>query len=178
MVKETISNDYNVVSLSGSNASLDALVVSGITPQPFLFYGFLAHDNKTKKKQLKSLLTEKHTIIFYEAPHRIKKTLSLMLDIFGDRNIALCRELTKKHEEIIRGSISEIIEITDELKGEMVIVCEGSDEIVEEKTFDISIKEHVDEYVSKGMSTKDAIKEVSKLRDINKNIVYQEYHKK
>lgn len=178
LVKECINNDINVVPISGANACLDALVVSGITPQPFLFYGFLDHLDKRKKKELDSLKKYKETIVFYEAPHRIKKTLSIMLDIFGNRNIALCREITKKHEEINRGSIEEILSVVDDMKGEMVIVVEGSKEIEEEHVFDQSIQEHVDEYIEKGMSTKDAIKEVSKQRNISKNIVYQEYHQK
>lgn len=178
LVKECINNDINVVPISGANACLDALVVSGITPQPFLFYGFLDHLDKRKKKELDSLKKYKETIVFYEAPHRIKKTLSIMLDIFGNRNIALCREITKKHEEINRGSIEEILSVVDDMKGEMVIVVEGSKEIEEEHIFDQSIQEHVDEYIEKGMSTKDAIKEVAKQRNISKNIVYQEYHQK
>ena len=154
------------------------LIVSGIAPQPFMFYGFLDHLDKKKKKELIDLKKYKETIVFYESPHRIKKTLNLMLDILGDRNIALCREITKKHEEIIRGHISEIISIVEELKGEMVIVVEGSQEVEEEITFETTIKEDVDMYIEKGMSTKDAIKEVAKQRNLNKNSVYQEYHSK
>ncbi len=178
LVKEVIEHGYNVVSISGANACLDALVVSGITPQPFLFYGFLDHQDKKKKKQLNELKYYKETIVFYEAPHRIEKTLKLMLDIFGNRDIAVCRELTKKHEEILRGTIEEILEVVDTIKGEMVIIVEGSkDEKEDEVIFTQSIKEHVDEYINKGLSTKDAIKEVAKIRNINKNAVYQEYHK-
>ena len=128
--------------------------------------------------ELIDLKKYKETLVFYESPHRIKKTLNLMLDILGDRNIALCREITKKHEEIIRGHISEIISIVEELKGEMVIVVEGSQEVEEEITFETTIKEDVDMYIEKGMSTKDAIKEVAKQRNLNKNSVYQEYHSK
>lgn len=178
LVKAVIEEDFNVVPISGCNAALDALVVSGITPQPFVFYGFLAHDDKTKKKELEANKNITMTTIYYEAPHRIKKTLTLMLQILGDRSIALCRELTKKHEEIIRGHISEILEIVDELKGEMVIVVEGTTEVEEEVVFEQSITEHVDEYIAKGMSTKDAIKEVAKIRNLGKNEVYAEYHKK
>ncbi|MDD6711839.1 16S rRNA (cytidine(1402)-2'-O)-methyltransferase [Sharpea porci] len=178
LVKAVIEEDFNVVPISGCNAALDALVVSGITPQPFVFYGFLAHDDKTKKKELEANRNITMTTIYYEAPHRIKKTLTLMLQILGDRSIALCRELTKKHEEIIRGHISEILEIVDELKGEMVIVVEGATEVEEEVVFEQSITEHVDEYIAKGMSTKDAIKEVAKIRNLGKNEVYAEYHKK
>lgn len=176
LVKEAIANEINVVPISGCNACLDALVVSGIAPQPFMFYGFLDHTDKKKKKELTSLKKYQETIVFYESPHRIKKTLSLMLDILGDRNIALCREITKKHEEIIRGTISEVLEIVDELKGEMVIVVEGGNEEVEEVVFTTTIKEAVDEYIEKGMSTKDAIKQVAKERNLNKNNVYAEYH--
>lgn len=176
LVKEAIDNDINVVPISGCNACLDALVVSGIVPQPFMFYGFLDHTDKKKKKELTSLKKYQETIVFYESPHRIKKTLSLMLDILGDRNIALCREITKKHEEIIRGTISEVLEIVEELKGEMVVVVEGGTEIEEEVIYTTSIKEAVDEYISKGMSTKDAIKQVAKERNLNKNNVYAEYH--
>lgn len=178
LVKAVIEENFNVVPISGCNAALDALVVSGITPQPFVFYGFLAHDDKTKKKELEANKNITMTTIYYEAPHRIKKTLTLMLKILGDRSIALCRELTKKHEEIIRGHISEILEIVDELKGEMVIVVEGATEVEEEVVFEQSITEHVDEYIAKGMSTKDAIKEVAKIRNLGKNEVYAEYHKK
>lgn len=177
IVQEAIKQEYNVVPISGCNACLDALVVSGISPQHFLFYGFLSHEQKTKKKELNALKNEKHTIVFYEAPHRIKKTLTVMLEIFGDRSIALCRELTKKHEEIIRGTISEVLTVVDELKGEMVIVCEGSKEEAQEEVFDTTVKEHVQEFVDKGMSAKDAIKEVAKIRKLPKNQVYEEYHK-
>ena len=151
-------------------------MVSGIAPQPFMFYGFLSHENKNKKKELEELKNQMMTIVFYEAPHRIKKTLTVMLEILGDRHIALCRELTKKHEEIIRGTISEVLEICDDLKGEMVIVVEGAKEIVEEEVFEQSIKEHVQSFVDKGMSAKDAIKEVAKIRKLKKNHVYEEYH--
>lgn len=176
LVKAIIDASYNVVPISGCNAALDALVVSGIAPQPFMFYGFLSHENKNKKKELEELKNQMMTIVFYEAPHRIKKTLTVMLEILGDRHIALCRELTKKHEEIIRGTISEVLEICDDLKGEMVIVVEGAKEIVEEEVFEQSIKEHVQSFVDKGMSAKDAIKEVAKIRKLKKNHVYEEYH--
>ena len=177
LVVQAIENHINVVPISGCNACLDALVVSGIAPQPFLFYGFLDHSDKKKKKELENLKNYKETIVFYESPHRIKKTLTLMYDILGNRHIALCRELTKKHEEIIRGTVAEIIGITDELKGEMVIVVEGNDKSEnEEVIFTNTIKEDVDYFIEKGMSTKDAIKEVAKERHMNKNAVYKEYH--
>ncbi|MDD8049135.1 MAG: 16S rRNA (cytidine(1402)-2'-O)-methyltransferase [Thomasclavelia sp.] len=176
LVQEAIKEDINVIPVSGCNACLDALVVSGIAPQPFMFYGFLDHNDKKKKKELEELKDITYTIVFYEAPHRITKTLKIMLDILGDRKIALCRELTKKHEEIIRGTIQEIIEISDDLKGEMVIVLEGGSKEVKEIVYNTTIKEAVNEYVEKGMSAKDAIKEIAKQRNLNKNDVYKEYH--
>ncbi|WP_270639951.1 16S rRNA (cytidine(1402)-2'-O)-methyltransferase [Longibaculum muris] len=178
LVKAAISKDINIVPISGANACLNALVVSGIAPQPFLFYGFLDHQDKKKKKELELLKKYQETIVFYEAPHRIKKTLKLMLDIFGNRHIALCREITKKHEEINRGTIEEILTVVDDMKGEMVIVVEGATEVEEDIVFEQSIEEHVNEYIEKGMSTKDAIKEVAKQRNVSKNVVYQEYHQK
>lgn len=179
LVKEVIKEGMNVVPISGANACLDALVVSGIAPQPFLFYGFLDRNDKNKKKELEKLKKYQETIVFYEAPHRIKKTLKLMYEILGNRSIALCRELTKKHEEINRGTIEEILFVIDDMKGEMVIVVEGSHEEFQDQplVFEQSIVEHVEEYIEKGMSTKDAIKEVAKERKLSKNIVYNEYHK-
>ena len=177
LVKEVIDHDYNVVPVSGCNACLDALVVSGIAPQPFMFYGFLDHSDKKKRKQLKELQTINYTMVFYEAPHRITKTLSLMLDAFGDRSIALCRELTKRHEEIIRGTISEVLDISNSLKGEMVIVVEGSSETKSEDNYDFPIIEHIEQLMNEGMTSKEAIKEVAHLRRLKKNDVYQEYIK-
>ena len=178
LVKEAIANEINVIPISGANACLDALVVSGIVPQPFIFYGFLDHQDKKKKKELENLKKYQETLVLYESPHRIAKTLKLMLEIFGDREIALCREITKKHEEIIRGKISEVLNIIDELKGEMVIIVSGNINVIEEDVFEQTIVEHVNEYVVKGMSVKDSIKEVAKLRKIKKNEVYAAYHKK
>lgn len=178
LVQEVIKQGFNVVPISGANACLNALVVSGICPQPFMFYGFLDHQDKKKKKQLESLKKYKETIVFYEAPHRIKKTLTLMLDILGNRNIALCREITKKHEEINRGTIEEILTVVDDMKGEMVIVVEGGTEEEEIVEFNCSIKEHVQEFINQGLTAKDAIKEVAKIRNLSKNSVYQEYHTK
>ena len=135
------------------------------------------HDTK-KKKELEKLKNYEETIIFYESPHRITKTLKLMLEIFGERKIALCREISKRHEEVIRGFLTEVISISDDLKGEMVIVVSGNNNVIEEQIFEQTVIEHVDEYVNKGMSVKDSIKEVAKLRNIKKNEVYAAYHQK
>jgi len=175
LVKKAIKMGFNVVSISGANACLNALVVSGIAPQPFTFYGFLDHSDGKKRKQLEDLRYHQETLVFYESPHRINKTLELMLNAFGNREVAICRELTKINEEMIRGKISEVIDYIDEVKGEIVIIVEGSKEEREEAIYEFSIYEHVSKYIVSGMTTKDAIKQVAKERKIGKNEVYSDY---
>ena len=176
LVQAAIQEGYGVVPISGPNACLNALVVSGIAPQPFTFYGFLDHQDKTKKKELQALKNHQETLVFYESPYRVEKTLSIMLEIFGDRSIALCRELTKRHEEIIRGTISEIIPLCETLKGEMVLVVEGAKEI-EEQDEDVDIIAEIEKRLSQGASSKDAIKDVAKTFQLKKNEVYDLYLK-
>lgn len=176
LVQAAIQEGYGVVPISGPNACLNALVVSGIAPQPFTFYGFLDHQDKTKKKELQALKNHQETLVFYESPYRIEKTLSIMLEIFGDRSIALCRELTKRHEEIIRGTISEIIPLCETLKGEMVLVVEGAKEI-ETQDEDVDIIAEIEKRLSQGVSSKDAIKDVAKTFQLKKNEVYDLYLK-
>jgi probable S-adenosylmethionine-dependent methyltransferase, YraL family len=176
LVQAAIQEGYGVVPISGPNACLNALVASGITPQPFTFYGFLDHQDKTKKKELQALKNHQETLVFYESPYRIEKTLSIMLEIFGDRSIALCRELTKRHEEIIRGTISEIIPLCETLKGEMVLVVEGAKEI-EKQDEDVDIIAEIEKRLSQGASPKDAIKDVAKTFQLKKNEVYDLYLK-
>ncbi len=176
LVQAAIQEGYGVVPISGPNACLNALVVSGIAPQPFTFYGFLDHQDKTKKKELQALKNHQETLVFYESPYRIEKTLSIMLEIFGDRSMALCRELTKRHEEIIRGTISEIIPLCETLKGEMVLVVEGAKEI-EEQDEDVDIIAEIEKRLSQGASSKDAIKDVAKTFQLKKNEVYDLYLK-
>ena len=108
------------------NAALNALVASGLSAQPFLFYGFLGSSEKERVATLQELKEYPQTLIFYEAPHRIKEMLEDLLNVFGDREIALAREITKKHEEFIRGTLSEMIDIAKDLKGEIVVVIEGN----------------------------------------------------
>ena len=174
IVEYISKNGYNVISIPGPTAFVPALTASGLNPQPFLFYGFLNSKDSKREKELETLKKLPYTIIFYEAPHRIKSMLETLLKVFGDRKIALNREISKKYEEIIRDNISNIIEIVDTLKGEMVIVVEGNTE--EEDFSSMSIMEHIKLYLEDGMSEKDAIKKVAKERDIPKSIVYKEYH--
>lgn len=174
VIKEVIKCGFNVISLPGATAFVPALTMSGIDPAPFLFYGFLNAKESKKNKELEILKKFKYTMIFYEAPHRLKNTLKSMFEVFGDRNIAICREISKVHEEILRDKISNLIEISDTLKGEFVLIVEGNHEIIDYS--DMSIIEHVKLYLDDGISEKEAIKMVAKERDIAKSIVYKEYH--
>lgn len=174
IVKEVIKNDFNVISLPGATAFVPALINSGIEPSPFLFYGFLNTKSSKRKKELELLKPLKYTMIFYEAPHRLKDTLVQMLDILGDRNICLEREISKLHEEVYRDKISNIISIADTLKGEFVLVVEGNHEVINYDS--LSIKEHVEIYLKDGISTNDAIKIVAKERNVAKSVIYKEYH--
>ena len=175
IVREAIKNNINVVSLPGATAFVPALTSSGINPSPFTFYGFLNSKDSKRRKELEELKNEKHTLIFYEAPHRLLKFLNDMKDIFGDRNICICRELSKKYEEIYRGNISSLLDI-DTLKGEFVIIVEGNNEVSDFSS--ISILEHIKLYLDDGMSEKDAIKKVASERKVAKSIIYKEYHTK
>lgn len=172
--KVAIENGYNVVSLPGATALIPALTSSGIEPNPFLFYGFLNSKEGKRKKELEELKEIPYTIIFYEAPHRIKDTLKNISEIFGERKISISREITKKFEEIYRGNIDEVLtEITD-AKGEMVLVVSGNHE---EKNFDsLPIIDHVNIYMTQGYTPKEAIKKVSKDRNLKTSEVYNAYH--
>ena len=173
-VKYITDNNYNVVALPGPTAFVPALITSGLAPQPFLFYGFLDSKDSLKRSELERLSDEEETIIFYEAPHRIIRTLNMMLDIFGDRNISISREISKKFETIYRGKISDVINIIPE-KGEFVIIVEGvKDKIVDNN---ITIKDAVDNYIRTGFDVMTSIKKVAKDRNVPKNVIYKEYHK-
>jgi 16S rRNA (cytidine1402-2'-O)-methyltransferase len=184
LVVEAIAAGLTVVPLPGANAALTALIASGIQPQPFFYYGFLQRGKKDKKKEIELLSKQTATIVLYESPHRLKETLSLMLDGLGDRNIVLCRELTKKFEEFIRGTISEVLAWaeSEEIRGEFVLIIEGASlssiEVAETHWWEtLSLSDHVEHYISKeNMNSKDAIKQAAKDRGMQKRDVYQAYH--
>lgn len=171
-----------VVPLPGANAALTALIASGIVPQPFYFYGFLSRGKKEKREELEILKRQTGALIFYEAPHRLKDTLKWMLDILGNRRIVLCRELTKKFEEFIRGTIEEAYQWADEneIRGEFCMIVEGNAAIEEETQewwHSIDVQAHVQYYIdNKGHSSKEAIKQVAMDRKMAKRDVYQAYH--
>ncbi len=173
--KKIIEEGFNVISIPGVTALIPALTSSGLIPQPFLFYGFLNSKDSKQKKELETLKNEKSTIIFYEAPHRITNTLNNILEVFGDRDCSISREITKKFEEIYRGKISEVLPLLENAKGEMVIVIAGNNNV---NTFsNLTIVEHVNLYIKEGKSVMDSIKLVAKERKLTKNEVYSSYHK-
>ena len=176
VVRKATEQGYNVVPISGCNAMLNALVASGLIVQPFIFIGFLPPSSSLCKKKLQEYVNYPMTLVFYEAPHRIEKMLKACLEVLGDRECSLARELTKVHEEFLRGTISEILEEVDGLKGEMVICIAGnSDE--PKKDIDAGfILDTVREAISRGMSTSVAVKETAKKLNIPKNRVYELVH--
>lgn len=174
IVEYVTSHGFNVISLPGPTAFVPALTMSGINPAPFLFYGFLNSKDSKRKKELETLKKLPYTIILYEAPHRIQDMLTSLLEVFGNRKIALCREISKKYEEAIRGTITDVLEVVDSIKGEMVVVVEGN--LKQEDYSSMTILEHIRLYLEDGMSEKEAIKKVAVERDIPKSVVYKEYH--
>ncbi|PLR93317.1 16S rRNA (cytidine(1402)-2'-O)-methyltransferase [Bacillus sp. T33-2] len=183
LVSSALEENLTVVPLPGANAALTALIASGIAPQPFYFYGFLKRNKKERRKELEQLAKQTGAIIFYEAPHRLRETLQQMNETLGDRKIVLCRELTKKFEEFIRGTVSEAIAWAGsvEVRGEFCVIIEGAAfGSGQEETLwwnNLSVSEHVGYYMSeKNMNSKDAIKQTAKDRGLNKRDVYQAYH--
>ena len=170
LVQNALKADIRVSTISGPSAFINALVSSGLETKHFFFYGFLPAKESEAKNELNNLKEYKETIIFYEAPHRIIKTLKLMLDVLGERKAVIARELTKINEEYIRGNLSELVEIEEEtLKGEMVVLIEGNKEIT--TISDDEIIKLVGCYKEKGFSTKDSIEKCANELQIPKNRV-------
>ena len=174
--KRCLERGIKITVVNGPNAAIMALVASGLESKHFYFYGFLDSKPSARRKELESLKDFKETIIFYEAPHRIKKTLTDLALIFGEeRRISIGRELTKKHEEFIRGTLKDVLALPEEtLLGEMVLVVEGKkkEETIEEKDIASLLKEKL-----QTLKAKDAIKETSLKLGIAKNEVYDFYLK-
>ena len=177
LVKKALDNDINVSVVNGSSAFLTALVASGLETDHFYFHGFLASKESQRENELKEMINRKETLIFYESPHRIMKTLISMQKIFGNRKICLCRELTKKFEEYIRGTLDELVTIDENtLKGEMVIIVEGNKDETSSFVSDEEIMAYVNSLTEVGLSTKDAIKNASSTLKVNKNYIYKLFH--
>ncbi len=179
IVKLCAERNIPVTAVPGPCAAMTALTLSGLFTAKFAFEGFLTTNKGERMKRLKTLKTDDRTLIFYEAPHKLRATLSDLFEIFGDRRISLCRELTKLNEEIIRTTLSDAVSLYSEHepRGEYVLVVEGANEL--EALSDafwqgMSITEHVEHYISEGMSKMDAVKLCAKDRSLPKNEVYRE----
>jgi conserved hypothetical protein TIGR00096 len=178
LVRMCVEEGIRVTVIPGCTAALSALVVSGLPTRRFVFEGFLPHRRTERIKRLKELSDEERTIIFYEAPHRINDMLSDVLEVFGDRQCALARELTKLHEEILRGPVSELLTRlkSETPRGEFVVVVSGKDAAVKKAKAPVSEKdigELVRNYENQGLSRMDAMKQAARDLDISKRDVYK-----
>lgn len=170
--KFVIQNGFNVVGLPGATAFVPALMMSGLNPNRFLYYGFLNVHHKKRVEELNFLKNLPYTIIFYEAPHRVLDMLKDLFDVFGDRNISIAREISKVHEEVVRDSLSNVLNNLPNIKGEYVIIVDGNYDTVDFSS--LSIYDHVKLYLT-DLSEMDAIKKVAKERNLPKSVVYKEY---
>lgn len=182
LVKLCIDNDIKVISLPGAVAGINALVISGLSTRRFAFEGFLPVSKSERDEALSQICEDEHTLIFYEAPHRLKRTLKDLFDKLGNRKIAIIKELTKIHETVVRTCLQDAVNLYDEdvPKGEFVLVVEGFDKIAKEHSeheiaMSVPVKEHVDKLISEGYTKKDAIKKAAEERGIPKREVYNEY---
>ena len=174
IVKNSIRENIKIVPIPGACAFVNALITSGISTKEFCFYGFLPLNKKNRKEKLEEIRDINKTVILYEAPHKIKNTLEDLEKILDkDRKIVLAREITKIHEEFIRGNIDEILEKSENLKGEMVLIIEGNNKEKENELCDLSIEEHYKYYEKQGLDKKEIIKKIAKDRNVNKNEIYK-----
>jgi len=183
LVKLCIENDITVTSVPGPVAGINALILSGFDTTRFAFEGFLSVNKRHRRERLDEVRDDRRTLIFYEAPHKLRATLADMAEAFGgNRRIALVRELTKLHEEVIRTDLDGAKARYEEAppRGEYVLVIEGAKETAEDETAwwsEMSVTEHVDAYIERGMASKDAIKQAAADRGAPKREIYNEYHK-
>ncbi|WP_039043159.1 16S rRNA (cytidine(1402)-2'-O)-methyltransferase [Sporosarcina sp. ZBG7A] len=184
IAEKAIADGYAVVPVPGPNAAISALVASGIPAQPFLFFGFLDRQKKKRRIQLEALQNRQETLLFYEAPHRLKDTLRALKEQFGpNRRITLARELTKRYEEFVRGTVEEALNWAEstEIRGEFCLVVEGTDEVKSETEevwwSALTPVEHVEQLIEqKGYTSKEAIRETAADRGVSKREIYQAYH--
>ncbi|MBE6643308.1 MAG: 16S rRNA (cytidine(1402)-2'-O)-methyltransferase [Ruminococcaceae bacterium] len=175
LVKLCNEKGIKVTCVPGPCAFITALVLSGLDTRRFIFEGFLSAQNGERMKRLDELKDEDRTLIFYEAPHKLKTTLSDMLSVFGDRKIALCRELTKLNEEVLHTTLTGAVDIykSKEPRGEYVLVLEGAKKSKANDWENLSVDEHIDFYTKSGMPKMDAIKKVAKDRGVPKGDIYK-----
>ncbi|MDK2801289.1 MAG: rRNA (cytidine1402-2-O)-methyltransferase [Clostridiales bacterium] len=185
LVKRCIENNIKVSSLPGPVAAITGLILSGLSTNRFVFEGFLTVNKRNRQEHLEQIKNDTRTLIFYEAPHKLINTLKDLLQVLGNRNIAVARELTKKFEEVIRCTIEEAIEKfeQDSPKGEFVLIVEGVnpkklEEQQQRQWQEISIQQHIDMYISQGIDHKEALKRVAKDRGVSKREIYAQQLKK
>lgn len=177
LVKLCAEEGIDVFSVPGPCAAICALTLSGLFTGRFAFEGFLSTAKAERLARLESVKNDERTLIFYEAPHHLIKTLEVMLDVFGDRKISLCREITKLNEEVIRTTLSGALKHFEEVspKGEFVLVVEGASEVDKENFWDgMSIREHFEYYENEGLDRMDAIKKVASDRGVGKSAIYKQ----
>ncbi len=177
LVKLCASEGIPVTSIPGCCAAITALTLSGLSTRRFAFEGFLEGSKSERRARLNELADEKRTLILYEAPHRLAETLADMVPLFGDRQIALCRELTKRNEEVLRLTVEAAAEYyrSNAPRGEYVLIIEGAAATREELFWqDMSVPEHVEYYLKTGMNKMDAIKQTAKDRGVGKSVIYRQ----
>ena len=179
VVKEAIKENIEVVPIPGACALINALIASGLNTREFSFYGFLPLDKKLREEKFEDIENQNKTVIFYEAPHRLTKTLKEMLSRFGDIEVVIAKELTKIHEGYIRGNISQILELLDDVKGEYIILFEMHSKTNKEKEIDslnkMSLEEQYQHYVNCGLSKKEIIKKIAKNNKVPKDVIYKNF---
>ena len=176
IAKKAIEEGIEVIPIPGACAAISGLIASGLDTKEFAFFGFLPLNKKLRKEKLEEIEQETKTAIIYEAPHKLKETLKDLSNIIENRRIVLARELTKIHEEFIRGNISEIINKSENLKGEMIILIEGAQKDNKENFLNsLDLKEHYKFYENQGLEKKEIIKKIAKDRGVSKNEVYKEF---
>lgn len=183
LVAAAIAQGIAVVPIPGATAGVTALIASGLVPQPFYFYGFLQRKNSDQLAELERLATLRDTTIFYEAPHRLKQTLENIQKVMGDdRQVVLARELTKKYEEFLRGTVAELVAWakTHEIRGEFVVMIAGftgeETAATDNDEAELTVQEAVAKLVAKGLKPNAAIKQVAKARQLDRQAVYADYH--
>lgn len=174
LIKQCIESDVEVVTLPGPSAFITALVNSGLDTSRFTFIGFLDRNNKTRKETIEALKARQETLIFYEAPHRIEKTISELFEILGDRKIVIARELTKKYEQYIRTNLKSLSEDFSMLehRGEMVIILEGAMEEIEPELNKEAVEKRIKELLLQDLPTKEVAKRIAIEYKIKKNDAY------
>ena len=173
IIKECINENINIIPIPGACAMINALICSGIDTKEFIFLGFLPLNKKLRKEKLEEIKNATKTTIIYEAPHKLKNTLNDLKLILEKRKIVLARELTKIHEEFIRGNIEDILKIVDNIKGEIIIIIEPAEKIEKNNFIDMTLEEHYEFYKKRGLEKKEIIKKMAKDRNVTKNEIYK-----